>query len=219
MMMANNLLSCLRNEVFIGSYVLLGFLINGLLHLYRFHKVGWQNVTGLWGQDQSIKVSFLLTLWIMLPLVLVNYLLPALKNNRFALLLLPIVSLLVNEFSGRSMLKAIFDILLVLLLMTWLLLEHMYGPYLSSSPSEKALPYVISELMAVFQISLAMLTFIIATFGFSFAPAYIEKYYHQDIGQPTVWWFSAMTVYLALGVLAFISAHSWLMAIKLRSNL
>ena len=36
--------------------------------------------------------------------------------------------------------------------------------------------------MTIFQISLAMLNFVIATFGFSFTLSYIEIYCQQDIG-------------------------------------
>lgn len=73
--------------------------------------------------------------------------------------------------------------------------------------------------MTIFQTSLAIMTFVIATFGFSFAPNYIEKYYTENIGQPTVWWFAVLTMYLTIGVLTFISLYPWLIAVKLRSKL
>ena len=51
------------------SYALVGFLVNSLFHLYRFHKVGWTQVTGLWGQAQSIRLSGARACWTVLPLV------------------------------------------------------------------------------------------------------------------------------------------------------
>ena len=73
-------------------------------------------------------------------------------------------------------------------------------------------------MITLFQTSLAILTFVITIFGFSFAPDYIEKYYHQSIGQPTVWWFAVLTIYISVGVIIFVCAYSWLLAVKLRKD-
>lgn len=119
---------------------------------------------------------------------------------------------------GRSVVKLTFYIPLVAILYVWLAIEHGYGHYLSNPPPEKAFSFVVTELMTIFQISLAMLTFVIATFGFSFAPNYIDKYYEQDIGQPTVWWFAVMTMYLTVGIVGFVSVTAWILATRLRGT-
>lgn len=217
--MAAYLHSLTRTELVVSAYVFLGLLVNSSLHLYRFHKVGWAQVTGLWGQPQSIRLSFLLACWVVLPLVFSKYLMLGLKHSRWTMVVAPIVLLVVNQASGRSVLKLAFDILLVAVLYVWLAIDHGYGHYLPKQPTEKVLSFVVTELLTIFQISLAMLTFVIATFGFSFAPNYIEKYYQQDIGQPTVWWFAVMTIYLTLGIVLFISVHAWVLAVRLRATL
>lgn len=73
-----------------------------------------------------------------------------------------------------------------------------------------------SELMNLFQTTLIIITFVIATFGFAFAPSYLEKYYTTDIGQPTVWWFSLMTMYITAYVILFISVRCWEQAMYVR---
>lgn len=198
---------------------MLGLLINSLFHLYRFHKVGWTQVTGLWGQAQSIRLSWALACWIVIPLVFSKHLMLGFKQSRWLLVLVPPALLIINEASGRSALKLAFDILLVAVLYVWLAIDHGYGHYLSNQPTEKAFSFVVTELMTIFQISLAMLTFVIATFGFSFAPNYIDKYYQQDLGQPTVWWFAVMTMYLTVGIVGFVSVHAWTLATRLRATL
>ena len=208
-----------RSESIIAAYALVGMFINSLLHLYRFHKVGWTQVTGLWGQAQSMRLSWALACWAVILLVFSKYLMLGLKRSRWMLMLVPLALLIINEASGRSVLKLAFDILLVAVLYVWLAIDHGYGHYLSNPPAQKAFSFVVTELMTIFQISLAILTFVIATFGFSFAPNYIEKSYHQDIGQPTVWWFAVMTMYLTLGIVGFVSAHAWVLATRLRATL
>jgi hypothetical protein len=103
--------------------------------------------------------------------------------------------------------------------MVWLLIDKGYAKYIICPPKKKVIGFIISELMVIFQISLAILTFIITIFGFSFAPNYIEKYYHQEVGQATVWWFGVMTIYLTIGVLIFVSIHAWVFAVRLRSKI
>ena len=217
--MANILLSPLRSSTIITCYVMIGFLLNGLMHLYRFKKIGWTQVTGLFGQPQSIMLSFVVCCWVIFPMLLSKYLVLSIRNFKLSLFLFAILFIVLSQLSGRSMLKLIFDIVLIGILAGWFLLDITYGSFTGEIPSDKSFPYIISELMAIFQTSLAMLTFVIATFGFSFAPNYIEKYYHQEIGQPTVWWFSLLTVYLTLGILSFISLHAWAIAVKMRSLL
>lgn len=213
------LLNIVRNGIFASCFMFVGFLFNDLLHLYRFQKVGWSQVTGLWGQHQSIRLSFLLCLWVLLPLVLSKFFVSAMRSWLPAIILFPLILLVTSQAPGRSVLKFIFDVLLIGTFLGWLLIDATYSKFLVSPPSEKAFPFVISELTMIFQTSLAMLTFVIATFGFSFAPTYIEKYYTQNIGQPTVWWFAVLTMYLTIGVLAFICLYPWLIAVSLRSKL
>ena len=145
--------------------------------------------------------------------------LTAMRQYLVALLLIPLALVVLNEACGRSMLKLVFDVLLIAILYVWLLVDHGYASYVDDPPTDAARPFVISELMAIFQISLAILTFVVATFGFSFAPAYIEKYYHEELGQPTVWWFGFMTLYLSIGVILFVTMQAWTLAVQLRSNL
>lgn len=216
--MLNRLEQFIRADFTIAAYVALGLGINSLLHLYRFHKIGWTQVTGLWGQSQSIALSFALCSWVLLPLILGKFYLGWMRHSVVALLLVPFVLILANELCGRSILKLLFDVLLIGIVLVWLLIQHGYAKYAAHPPQAAALGYIISELMVIFQISLAILTFIIATFGFSFAPSYIEKYYHQELGQPTVWWFGLMTLYLSLGAVLFVSVQAWSLAIRLRSH-
>ena len=213
------LLSIVRNGIFVSCFTFVGFLLNDLLHLYRFHKVGWTQVTGLWGQHQSVRLSFVLCLWVVIPMLLSKYFLSAIRSWPPAIILFSGILLIASQSPGRSVLKLIFDVLLVGTFLGWLLIDSSYGKFLSSPPSEKAFSFVVSELTMIFQTSLALLTFVIATFGFSFAPNYIEKYYTENIGQPTVWWFAVLTMYLTMGVLAFISLYPWLIAVSLRSKL
>lgn len=217
--MGKHLWGLVRSGGMVGAYALVGLFINSLFHLYRFHKVGWTQVTGLWGQAQSIRLSWALACWIVIPLVFSKYMMLGFKRSRWMLILAPVVLLIINEAPGRSILKLAFDILLVAVLYVWLAIDHGYGHYLSNPPAEKAFSFVVTELMTIFQISLAMLTFVIATFGFSFAPNYIDKYYQQDIGQPTVWWFAVMTMYLTVGIVGFVSIHAWVLATRLRATL
>ena len=135
------------------------------------------------------------------------------------LVLVPPAILIINEASGRSVLKLTFDILLLAVLYVWLAIDHGYGHYLSIPLAGKAFSFLVTELLTIFQISLAVLTFVIAAFGFSFAPNYIDKYYQQDIGQPTVWWFAVMTMYLTVGIVGFVSVHAWTLATRLRETL
>jgi len=196
-----------------------GLGLNSFWHLWRFYMVGRATVTGPFGNMQTISISFFVSLWILIPLALIKFLVPSLRFHTMALFGIPAILVLMNELSGRSMLKLVLDFLLIIVLVLWVLIDNTYGSFDSVLPTEKAIPYVISELIAIFQISLAILTFVIATFGFNFASAYLEKYYHLDIGQRTIWWFSLMTIYLTIGILLFITAHAWLTAIKLRQTL
>ena len=71
--MAAHLSGLARSESVIAAYALVGMFVNSLLHLYRFHKVGWTQVTGLWGQAQSIPLSWALACWIVILLVFVTH--------------------------------------------------------------------------------------------------------------------------------------------------
>jgi len=216
---ASFLLNIVRNGIFTSCFMFVGLLLNDLLHLYRFQKDGWTQVTGLWGQHQSIHLSFLLCLWVLLPMLLSKFFVSAIRSWFPAVIIFPVVLLIASQAPGRSVLKLIFDVLLIGTFLGWFLIDASYSKFLSTPPSEKAFPFVVSELTMIFQTSLALLTFVIATFGFSFAPKYIQKYYTENIGQPTVWWFAILTMYLTIGVLAFISLYPWLIAVNLRSKL
>lgn len=196
-----------------------GLLLNNVLHLYRFNKVGWTQVTGLWGNHRSIRGSFFLCLRVVPPILLAKYIIMAMRRRPFTIIVFSIIFSVASQATGRSVLKLTFDILTIGTFLGWFFIDATYGAFLSTPPLEKAFSYVISELTIIFQTSLAMLTFVIATFGFSFAPSYIEKYYQESIGQPTVWWFAASTIYLTIGILAFICVYPWLIAIYLRSKL
>ncbi len=151
--------------------------------------------------------------------MLSKYITKLLKLWGPTILLLALILVVSSQACGRSLLKLTFDILMLGVLFAWRHIDETYGKYVMNRPSDKALPYIRTELITLFQTSLAMLTFVITVFGFSFAPDYIEKYYHQAISQPTVWWFSIMTIYVSMGVLAFICAFSWTLVIRLRSDL
>lgn len=216
--MNETFLTPIRSKWAVSTFLMIGFLFNSLLHLYRFQKVGWTHVTGLVGNNQLITWSFLMAFWVIIPFCLTKFLDSSMRRwwpNIFIFCLLFIV---LNQVPGRSVLKMLFDVILVGIFLGWFMIDIYYGGFLSAPPSEKAFSFVVSELI-IFQTSLAILTFVIAIFGFSFAPNYIQKYYSLDIGQPTVWWFTVLTTYLSLGVLAFICVHAWLIAIKLRSIL
>ena len=174
--MASFLLNIVRNGIFVSCFMFVGFLLNDLLHLYRFQKDGWTQVTGLWGQHQSIRLSFLLCVWVLLPMLLSRVFVSAMRSWLPAVILFPLVLLVASQVPGRSVLKLIFDVLLIGTFLVWLLIDASYSKFISTPPTEKAFPFVVSELTMIFQTSLAMLTFVIATFGFSFAPNYIEKY-------------------------------------------
>ncbi len=117
--MAAYLHSLARSESIVAAYALVGMFVNSLLHLYRFHKVGWTQVTGLWGQAQSIRLSWALACWIVIPLILSKSLMLGLKQSRWMLIFVPLALLIINEASGRSVLKLAFDILLVAVLYVW----------------------------------------------------------------------------------------------------
>ena len=209
----------LRSQFTLVAFMATGFSLNSVLHIYRFQKVGWSSITGLFGQPQPIWLSFLFSLWPFVLIPLSSRVLNIVRRFRIVFLLAPIMLLLMNQACGRSILKLFFDILLVGIFYVSLLIVTGYGTFIQDHPKEKILQFVMSELMTIFQISLAILTFVIATFGFSFAPSYIDKYYHQQIGQPTVWWFGIMTLYLSLGVVFFVSMQAWILAVRLRSTL
>lgn len=217
--MNGTFLSPIQSKWAVHFFLFFGLLINSLLHLYRFAKINWTHVTGLIGNSQSIKWSFLLTLWVLVPLCFTKLIDASMRKWWPSVILFSFALLIINQTSGRSVLKLLFDILLVGVFLGWFMIDTYYGHYLLKPPSKRAYSYVVSELIIIFQTSLALLTFVIATFGFSFAPNYIQKYYQQNIGQPTVWWFSVLTAYLAVGIIGFICLHAWLIAVKLRSSL
>jgi hypothetical protein len=216
--MLKHLEQLIRSDRTVSIFVAGGLLANSVFHLYRFHKIGWTHVTGLWGHSQPISFSLVLCFWTVIPLALGKLYIGWMRSSVLAILLVPTVILIANEACGRSMLKLMFDLLLIGILLVWLLIDHGYAEYIISAPKPEALGFIVSELMVIFQISVAILTFVIATFGFSFAPNYVEKYYHQEIGQPTVWWFGFITLYLSIGVILFVSVQAWILAIRLRSS-
>ncbi len=68
--METTFLDPIRNKWTAHAFLACGLMLNSLLHLYRFWQVEWTHVTGLTGHAQSIKWSFVLTLWVLVPLCL-----------------------------------------------------------------------------------------------------------------------------------------------------
>ncbi len=208
-----------RSDGLVFAFLALGLLFNSVLHLYRFHRQDWVSITGLWGQPQSISLSFLLSSWTIIAAIFGAKLVRLMRVSALAAVIVPPILVVMNEACGRSMLKLFFDILIVGVFYVWWLIDFAYAKYVEHPPNAEARPFVISELMTLFQISLAILTFVIATFGFSFAPSYIDRYYHEGIGQPTTWWFGFMTLYVSVGVIVFISLQAWALAVRIRQSL
>ncbi len=209
----------LYNKWIINAFIASGLFLDSLFHIYRFYLVGWTNIKGLWGQDQSILLSFMLSplVWILLVLT------PITKRliTRWwpSTILLSLVYLVVNQVSGRSTLKFLFDVLFICVFLGWLLINSIYGKYLIERPLRRSLDRVYNELLFVSGILFAVLIFVISIFGFSFAPNYIERYYQQAIAQPTIWWFGVATTYLTLGLIYFVCLYAFFLALHLRSLL
>ena len=194
----------------------IGLLLDNLLHLYRFWKIGWTHITGLSGQPETLLASLCFSFWPIVLMVLAKPLSQALTNRKLHVSLLSLCCLIFNQAAGRSILKFIFDACLLGVLFFSVMLEMLYE---RKSPQElkgEDTSLLHSELMNLFQTTLIIITFVIATFGFAFAPSYLEKYYTTDIGQPTVWWFSLMTMYITAYVILFISVRCWEQAMYVR---
>jgi len=194
----------------------IGLLLDNLLHLYRFWKIGWTHITGLFGQPQPLLTSLSLSFWPIVLMFLAKPLSQSLATRKLRVSLLGLCCLVFNQAAGRSILKLIFDTCLLGVLFFSVMLEMLYENRPPPKTGGEDASLLHNELMNLFQTTLIIITFVIATFGFAFAPSYLEKYYTTDIGQPTVWWFSLMTMYITAYMIIFISVRCWEQAMNVR---
>ena len=200
------------------TYVQIGLLLDSLFHIYRFHKLGLSSITGIWGQPQSVTMSYCLSAWALLPVFCVKPVGLFLAKSIARFWWLALVALFLNQVAGRSVLKGIFDAMLLAVLLGWEVADEVYVRNSDHLKSEVQRTLMHSELMNLFQTTVVVATFIISTFGFSFAPTYIQTYYATSIGQPTVWWFGVMSAYVTCGVGVFIAARFWMLAMSKRRD-
>lgn len=200
------------------TYVQVGLLLDSLFHIYRFHKIGWSSITGISGQPQSIMLSYCLSAWALVPIIFIRPFSSYLAKHITRFWWLALLAFLLNQVAGRSILKGIFDIMLLAILLGWEVTDNVYAWNRDHLKSDVRRTLMHSELMNLFQTTLVGVTFVISTFGFSFAPNYIQKYYSTSIGQPTVWWFGVMSAYITCGVGVFIAARFWMLAMSKRRS-
>lgn len=210
--------SMLRSRKAVLIYVQIGFLLNSLLHIYRFDKIGWSSITGLSGQPQSIALSYGLTAWAIVPVLFVKPLAASVGRRAQYMWCYAAMTLTLNQIAGRSLLKGILDVTLLGILFGWELVNDLYATNRDHLKTNLQLQLVHTELMNLFQTTVVGVTFAISVFGFTFAPSYLQTYYTKDIGQPTVWWFGTMAVYLSVGIMLFVSLRCWALAVSKRRS-
>ena len=113
------LLNLTRHGIVVIVFVAVGFLLNDLFHLYRLHRVEWIHVTGLIGNSQSLTLSLWLCAWAILPMELSKYVLKLIRCRSFVIVVFALVLVIASQLCGRSVLKLIFDVLLLAVLFVW----------------------------------------------------------------------------------------------------
>jgi hypothetical protein len=156
----------LRSRAAVLTFVQVGLFLDNLFHVYRFHKIGWTSITGIIGQPQSIILSYGISIWALLPLFFCRRIAPVLGKGLTQILAFAAVALLLNQIAGRSVLKGMFDIMLLAILFGWELIEDFYARNRDHLKTDTQLQLIHSELMNLFQTTVVVLTFVISTFGF-----------------------------------------------------
>ena len=108
----------LTNRSLILAYFLLGLLLNNVLHIYRFYKLDWLTITGLFGQRQPISVSLYVSLWALFAHLFIPTLTRVFRKYPSLAVLFAFLSLVLNQAAGRSVLKLTLDVLLVMVLLS-----------------------------------------------------------------------------------------------------